>query len=201
MPTIGEILREARTKKGISEAAAAKVLRIKVDRVTDLEQDRYDQFPAEIYARGFLRQYSNYLGIDSDQIVQRFSEEHPPSLLKPVFEIPQDPRSNSTIQRHVPIQAPSFFLTPTGKAVLMGTLLVLIILGVFVWWIARTQLPHINQPAANVSPFASPFEPPSSSALDPWKIAVPEIPPVSVPAQALTLGTNSSSLESHRHTP
>ena len=64
MPSIGEILREARKKKAISEEAAAKALKIKIERLRDLEENRYDHFAAQIYVRSFLRHYADYLGLE-----------------------------------------------------------------------------------------------------------------------------------------
>ncbi len=197
MPSIGEILREARNKKGISEETAARILRIKAQRVLDLEEDRYDKFPALIYARGFLRQYANYLEIDTDVILQRFTEEHPAPDPRHVFEITEDQRrSSSTIQPHMPVQPPQSSLTSTGKTVLIAILIFLMIVAIAIWWV------FMNQPAPMKNGFASPettdvsdADPPVADPSKKWETpALPE----AIPAVSLSL-TNSLPSESGLH--
>jgi len=194
MPSIGEILKEARNKKGISEETAARILRIKAQRVLDLEENRYDQFPALIYARGFLRQYANYLGIDTDMILQRFTEEHPTPDPKPVFEITEDQRrSSSAIQPHMPAQPSKSPLTSTGKTVLIAILIFFMIVAIAIWWVymsqpmpAKTGLTHpetINVPDT---------DPPPADPSQKWE---PPALPEAIPAVSLWL-TNSLPSES-----
>lgn len=36
-----------------------------------LEHDAFDQFPGDVYARGFLRSYARYLGLDAEALLER----------------------------------------------------------------------------------------------------------------------------------
>ncbi len=187
MASIGETLREARKKKGISDEVASKALRIKLDRLRDLEEDRYDQFPAHVYVRSFLRHYADYLGIDSAPLIQQFSEQVPQPEPKAIFDITEDQRARSPVQRHVSVPttaAPS--LSSTGRTVLIAALAVIGVAAVCGYWIMK--MPPTPAPLPPPSPevssaLAAPETPPSDSA-----------EPLSQPSMALpslTLSTNA----------
>ena len=61
MQTIGERLEEARKKKGISIREAAESTKIRGDFLQKFEGNHFDIGLTEIYTRGFLRNYANYL--------------------------------------------------------------------------------------------------------------------------------------------
>jgi cytoskeletal protein RodZ len=142
MATIGETLREARNKKGASEAIAAKAVKMKLERLRDLEEDRYDAFPAQVYVRSFLRQYADYLGLDSTAILQRFTEQNAPQEQKPIFEITEEQRahsSNSPLQKHVPVQPKRSSFTSTGITVLVAIPVIIGILVGCAWLIMNSR--------------------------------------------------------------
>lgn len=66
---IGQILKAAREQRGLSLLDAAHETRIPVNRLHLLEQDNYAAFGSMTYARCFLRQYSQYLGVDASAIL------------------------------------------------------------------------------------------------------------------------------------
>ena len=61
MQTIGERLEEARKRKGISIREAAEATKIRGDYLHKYESNQFDIKLPEIYVRGFLRTYANYL--------------------------------------------------------------------------------------------------------------------------------------------
>jgi cytoskeleton protein RodZ len=69
MQTIGERLEEARKKKGISIREAAEATKIRGDYLQKFETNHFDIGLTEIYTRGFLRTYSNYLKLPADRIL------------------------------------------------------------------------------------------------------------------------------------
>ncbi len=62
--SVGKALREARLKKKLTVEEAARVLKMRPDRVADLEKDEYGRFPNLAYARSFLLLYAKFLGVD-----------------------------------------------------------------------------------------------------------------------------------------
>ena len=69
MQSIGERLEEARKRKGISIREAAEATKIRSDYLHKYESNQFDLKLPEIYVRGFLRNYANYLGVPADKIV------------------------------------------------------------------------------------------------------------------------------------
>jgi transcriptional regulator with XRE-family HTH domain len=69
MQTIGERLEEARKKKGISIREAAEATKIRGDYLQRFETNHFDIGLTEIYTRGFLRTYANFLKLPADRIL------------------------------------------------------------------------------------------------------------------------------------
>ncbi len=72
MESIGEILREARHNKKASLEDATRVTKIKIEVLEKLEADEFDRLAAPMYTKGFLKLYSEYLGLDSQAIVDSY---------------------------------------------------------------------------------------------------------------------------------
>jgi len=72
MESIGEILREARHNKRASLEDASRATRIKMDILEQLEADEFDKLAAPAYTKGFLKLYSEYLGLDSQAMVESY---------------------------------------------------------------------------------------------------------------------------------
>jgi transcriptional regulator with XRE-family HTH domain len=73
MQTIGERLEEARKKKGISIREAAEATKIRGDYLQKFESNHFDIGLTEIYTRGFLRTYANYLKLPADRILNDYA--------------------------------------------------------------------------------------------------------------------------------
>ena len=85
MPTgIGEALRNARTDRGIRLDAVEQSTKIRIKYLRAMEDDAWELLPAPAYARGFLRTYASFLGLDADALVREYGryeqalEEAPP---------------------------------------------------------------------------------------------------------------------------
>lgn len=92
---IGSTLLEARKRKRLSLFDAAESTRIRVKYLSALEEERFDALPAEVYARGFLRTYAEYLGLNGDLFVSELNERieaskppPPPPPPEPRFRMP-----------------------------------------------------------------------------------------------------------------
>jgi len=67
MGELGELLRSMREAKGISLEQAEKDTRVRRQYLEALEAEDFEQMPAEVYVRGFLRNYALYLGLDPEE--------------------------------------------------------------------------------------------------------------------------------------
>jgi cytoskeletal protein RodZ len=73
--TVGETLRARRESLGLTLRDVAAVTRIPVAQLQYLEEDRFDEFPAEVFARGFLCNYARELRLDAGTIVERYGAQ------------------------------------------------------------------------------------------------------------------------------
>jgi len=70
--SIGETLREARHNKRATLEDASRATKIKFDILEQLEADEFDRIAAPAYTKGFLKLYSEYLGLDSHTIIEAY---------------------------------------------------------------------------------------------------------------------------------
>ena len=59
---IGDTLKAAREKRGVTLVEAAERLRLDLAVLSALEEERFDSLGAPVYVRGHLRRYAEYLG-------------------------------------------------------------------------------------------------------------------------------------------
>lgn len=69
MGELGELLKQTRESKSLSLAEAEESTRIRQRFLKALEEEDFEELPDEVCARGFLRNYANYLGLDPQQVV------------------------------------------------------------------------------------------------------------------------------------
>ena len=74
MEEIARTLKEARHRLGLTLEEAERSTRIRAYYLEALEQGDTQSLPSQVQARGFLKNYSEYLGLDSGPILQRYSE-------------------------------------------------------------------------------------------------------------------------------
>jgi len=73
---LGETLRRARTAKGITIEDAERVTRIPRKYLEALELKNFGILPAPVYARGFLRSYAGFLGLEPKELLPWFPVGH-----------------------------------------------------------------------------------------------------------------------------
>ena len=69
MLSIGQRLEEARNRRGISLSEAAEATKIRSDFLSYFEQNNFDYDLPEIYRRGFLKNYAQYLKLNVDKLL------------------------------------------------------------------------------------------------------------------------------------
>ena len=67
---IGLVLERARKDRGLSLEEAERATKIRKRYLIGLEQDDHTVLPDAVYARGFLKTYANFLGLDGDGLSQ-----------------------------------------------------------------------------------------------------------------------------------
>jgi len=74
-PSLGEMLQLARERKGVDLYRAERDTKIRLRYLAALEDSAFDELPAPVYTKGFLRNYAIYLGLDPDEALQRYRDE------------------------------------------------------------------------------------------------------------------------------
>lgn len=74
MDSIGARLRQAREERSLSLEEVAESTRITVQNLAAIEEDRFEFFPNRVYARAFLRDYANFLGLNSQALLEQYEE-------------------------------------------------------------------------------------------------------------------------------
>lgn len=72
---VNEILKSRREQKRLSIHMIHQETKISIVYLEALESGQWNIFPAEVYLLGFLRKYSNYLGLDPEEMVQCYKKE------------------------------------------------------------------------------------------------------------------------------
>lgn len=75
MKTVGSILREARVSKSITFDQIEKATKIRAKFLEAIEQDDYSTLPSLAYAKGFVKNYSEFLGLNSTTVLTFFRRQ------------------------------------------------------------------------------------------------------------------------------
>lgn len=78
MGELGSWLTRAREARGLTLEDAERDTRISRRYLQALEAEQFEVIPAPVYARGFLRSYSQYLGLDPQETLAMFPREDDP---------------------------------------------------------------------------------------------------------------------------
>ncbi len=73
--TLGERLNKLRSEKRITLGEVSKSTRIQVKYLEYLESGRFEKLPADVYVKGFLRSYAQYLGMDENYLMRLYERE------------------------------------------------------------------------------------------------------------------------------
>jgi len=116
---IGNVLRTARERQGIELGEVERETRIRGRYLAALEAEKFELLPARAYAKGFLRVYADFLGLDGRLIVAEFDARFP--------DVEQPELAPARVSANV---APVWALRSTA---LLVAGLAVVLLGVLAW--------------------------------------------------------------------
>jgi cytoskeletal protein RodZ len=73
--TLGERLVKLRSEKRITLSEASRGTKIQMKYLDSLENGKYGKLPADVYVKGFLRSYGQYLGVDENYLIKLYERE------------------------------------------------------------------------------------------------------------------------------
>jgi len=92
LPSLCAVLRRARMTAGYELADIASALRIRLLYLEALEEGRFGDLPGTVYAAGFLRSYSEFLGLDPEEMVDRLKRETMSGAARRDLTFPMPPK-------------------------------------------------------------------------------------------------------------
>ncbi|MGI8597300.1 MAG: helix-turn-helix domain-containing protein [Thermoleophilaceae bacterium] len=127
MASIGDRLRDARTRRGLDFDDVEAATKIRARYLRALEAEQFDLLPGPTFARTFLRTYGEFLGLDARLLVEEYRTHHEPR--DEVLEAPSRPVSAGGRERPVaaPVRLPGPLGLLAGGAV--AVVLFLLVLG------------------------------------------------------------------------
>ena len=213
-PQIGPVLRERREAMGVTLAEAEVATRIRQKYLAALESDEWNLLPGEVVGRGFLRNYSTYLGLEPTEMIERrraladetlsvaLANTSAASALPPERQVDYRPKDVALHEDDTQLESTTpINLLPIGAA--LGALLLVALL----WWgitqygallanglaAVQNQIARWQQTAADVPPtatlpenlLAAPTEAVPAEAVPAEAAPAEAVPAEAVPAEAV----------------
>jgi Uncharacterized protein conserved in bacteria len=141
MDEIGQKLRNARIKKGYTIDDLQQITKIQKRYLIAIEEGQFDHLPGDFYVRAFIKQYSDAVGISSDDLLEEYKADIPNS--QPTQESAPEETKTRTIKE----ESNSFF---SNLGNYIPQIVVGIVIVVIVGVIAFGMI-HRNQSASSVT--------------------------------------------------
>ncbi|MGH7369480.1 MAG: RodZ domain-containing protein [Candidatus Methylomirabilaceae bacterium] len=149
--TIGELLKEARTAKGLTIEAAASASKISPYMVRLMEEQQFHLVPDPIYIIRFLLEYSGFLGLDPKQVERQFRRQiHLPGSSAPL-------QPAVSLRPRIGIRRPILYLLSAVAAIPLIFVIVSLFAG------RPPELPPAREPQPPASHETSSQPPPAPS--------------------------------------
>ncbi|HYH04246.1 MAG TPA: RodZ domain-containing protein [Bacillota bacterium] len=95
MKEIGDKLRQAREKKNISINEIQEMTKIRLRYLEAIESGNLEIIPGEVYRKGFITNYANAVGLDSDELIREYNHYKAGELTPEPKTVPE-PRLKAT---------------------------------------------------------------------------------------------------------
>lgn len=140
MPNVGEVIKAEREKKGLSIKDIEKGTSIRSLYLKAIEDGNYSIVPGEVYLKGFIRNYANYLGLDGQEMVNMYRESQNTAVTPPVVEEEINPQAerksrNSSLPR------------ASSKKWIAAVAALVIVSGIYFWQASDKPAPNQDKPA------------------------------------------------------
>ena len=103
--TLGERLKRLRSDRRISLVEVSRNIKVQIKYLESLENGEYDDLPADVYVRGFLKSFADFLGVDDKVLIRLYEKEK--GIRKNL-----EKEKNKTEEKIKPLNISSFTFTP-----------------------------------------------------------------------------------------
>jgi cytoskeleton protein RodZ len=172
--TIGKVLQDARSAKGLTIEAAAAASKVSLPFVRLMEEEQFHLIPDPMYILRFLSEYSTSLGLDPKQVETQFRRQ----MKSPMASAP--PQAAALTGSRINVRRLLLYLVPAAAAIP----LMFIVLSLFSG--RPPELPSSGRPPQSPSPQETAPQPP------PGGVVAPLSPKVTSPGEAQPKGLNTA---------
>ncbi|MCP1124697.1 DUF4115 domain-containing protein [Bacillus sp. 3103sda1] len=133
MTELGQKLKEARELKGFSIDQLQEVTKIQKRYLISIEEGNFSILPGDFYARAFIKQYAEAVGLNGEAVLEEYKHELPQSVSQDVPQISRGQKTQETVQR-----ATSSPIADHMPKILITVLIIAI--GVAIWFVFQFVL-------------------------------------------------------------
>lgn len=151
MESLGNFLKKEREKKGYSLEEAQEETKIQVRYLKALEEEKFEILPGEVFTKGFLRSYADFLGLSSEEIMRKYQElkgekqeeENKALERKKNEEKAESPLKSQKLENKQPSPRPKAMAKSITLPLIIATL---VVLAIGVWGYNKSVSPPVTPP-------------------------------------------------------
>ncbi|PGM64198.1 helix-turn-helix domain-containing protein [Bacillus cereus] len=130
MTELGQKLKEAREAKGLSMDQLHEITKIQKRHLVAIEEGNYDVLPGAFYARAFIKQYADAVGLNGEELLVEYQSTIPQSENREVPQVSTGQKTQETMQK-----SSSWPIADHMPKILIA--LLVIVFGVVVWFVIQ----------------------------------------------------------------
>ena len=159
LASFGEELRREREIRGISLKEISDATKISKRFLEALERNDHKTLPAPVFTRGFVREYARYVGLNVEEMVNRYNFaaanddriEKPPQVAKYAATPPRDISPKPAPKRGIP---PAY--AKVDRNAILLVIIIAALAGVAYWAVQYKRRSDAAEAAATTVPVATP---------------------------------------------
>ncbi|MED0948463.1 DUF4115 domain-containing protein [Bacillus mobilis] len=128
MTELGQKLKEARGTKGLSIDQLHEITKIQKRHLVAIEEGNYDVLPGAFYARAFIKQYADAIGLNGEELLVEYQSTIPQSEKRDVPQVSTGQKTQETMQK-----SSSWPIADHMPKILVA--LLVIAFGVVIWFV------------------------------------------------------------------
>ena len=113
---VGDILRRERERQNLSIKDIEKATSIRAVYIEAIENSENDKLPGQVYTRGFIKSYGNFLNLDGEDLVRQYREEVSPSDAAPTSSEVESKSEASETPKAEKAPEPKAKAAPIGRS-------------------------------------------------------------------------------------
>ncbi len=142
MTELGQKLKEAREAKGLSMDQLHEITKIQKRHLLAIEEGNYDVLPGAFYARAFIKQYADAVGLNGEELLVEYQSTIPQSENREVPQVSTGQKTQETMQK-----SSSLPIADHMPKILIA--LLVIAFGVVIWFVVQALTGKDNEQTPN----------------------------------------------------